>query len=72
MTRLLKQAFDQVSRLEESEQDAVAHWLLDELAAERRWDTAFAGSQDALRSLAAEALTERRAGRTQPLDPDAL
>ncbi|HEY3244250.1 MAG TPA: hypothetical protein VGM03_12965 [Phycisphaerae bacterium] len=72
MTQLLKQAFEEASRLEELEQNAVARWLLDELASERRWERAFAESQEPLRKLANEALAERRAGRTQALDPDAL
>ncbi len=35
MTDLLKKAFDVASRLPEHEQDAVAEWLLTELASER-------------------------------------
>ncbi len=58
MTRLRQEAFDQVSRLDESEQDAVARWLLDGLSSERRWDEAFEKSQDTLAALAAEALDE--------------
>lgn len=72
MTRLLKEAFEQASRLGDSEQDAVAQWILDELASERRWDEAFKGAPHALEKLAAEALQEHHAGNTCPLDPDAL
>lgn len=72
MTRLLKQAFEEASRLEEAEQDAVGQWLLDELASDRRWDDAFQGSGDALAKLADEARREHRAGQTRPLDPEAL
>jgi len=72
MTRLLKKAFEEASRLAEAEQDAVGQWLLDELAAERRWDDAFQGSREALANLADEARQEHRASQTRPLDPDAL
>ena len=72
MTDLLKKAFGEASRLHEAEQDAIARWLLEELASERRWDAAFANSQDQLARLALEALAEHRAGRTQTLDPDSL
>ena len=72
MTKLLKQAFDEVSKLDGTEQDSVARWLLDELASERRWDGAFRRSPDQLGKLADEALREHRAGRSRPLDPDPL
>jgi hypothetical protein len=60
MNRLLAEAFAEVSKLPESEQEAPAAWVLDELAAERRWDQAFADTPDALAQLADEALTEHR------------
>jgi hypothetical protein len=72
MTRLLEQAFAEAARLPEEEQDSLARVLLDELASERRWDELFASSQDLLSELAAEALAEHRAGRTEILDPDKL
>ena len=72
MTKLLKKAFTEASSLPPAEQDAVGQWLLAELAAERRWDEAFASSQSALERLADEALEDQRAGRTRKLDPDAL
>ena len=72
MTKLLKQAFDEVSKLDGTDQDSVARWLLDELASERRWDEAFRRSPDPLGKLADEALREHRAGRSRPLNPDAL
>ena len=45
---------------------------LEELASEKRWDMAFANSQDLLSRLADEALAEHRAGKTKLLDPDKL
>jgi hypothetical protein len=50
----------------------LATLLLDEIAADRRWEKSFADSHDVLAQLAEEALNEHRAGRTEPLDPDRL
>jgi hypothetical protein len=72
MTKLLEKAMAEVARLSEPEQDAVAAWILEELASERRWDKAFANSPDALAQLADEALADHREGRTQVLNPDQL
>ncbi len=72
MPKLLEKAFEQVSRLPESEQDAIAAWLLEELASDRRWDETFAQSEDLLAQLADEALAEYQRGNSQPLDPDTL
>ncbi len=68
MTQMLKKAFDEASRHSQELQDAIAAMVLAELAAQQRWDEAFAGSQDALSTLADEALAEHRAGRTKPLN----
>lgn len=72
MSKLLEKAFAEVSKLPQQEQDAVATWILEELASERRWEETLANSADALAQLADEALAEVRAGRTQVLDPDKL
>lgn len=72
MTKRLKEAFARASRLPPKEQDALAGWLMEELASDGRWDEQFAGSQDALGRLAREALAEHGAGRTEDLDPDRL
>jgi hypothetical protein len=72
MTKALKKAFEAASRLPDADQDELAAAILEELEADERWDAAFARSQDALERLADEALEEYRAGRTEPLDPDAL
>ena len=72
MTKALKEAFEAASRLPDREQDELASAILEELAADERWEVAFAGSQAALARLAEEALKEHRAGRTEALDPDAL
>lgn len=72
MTRALKKAFDVASRLPDREQDALAAAILEELAADERWEAAVGSSPGALEHLADEALAEHRAGRTKPLDPDSL
>ena len=43
-----------------------------EASDEQKWDETFANSQDLLARLADEAIAARKAGRTQPLDPDLL
>jgi hypothetical protein len=68
MTKLLEKAFEKASTLPERDQDAVGEWLLSELESEARWAKLFAGSQDSLSKLAAEALEEHRKGETEDLN----
>jgi hypothetical protein len=72
MTDLLKQAFDEASRLPASDQDWLASLMLDTLRSEKRWNDLFERSQDMLEKMADEALVEHKAGRTLPLDPKTL
>lgn len=72
MTKALKKAFEVASRLSDREQDELAAAILEEMAADERWEAAFAQSQQTRERLAKEALEEHRAGRTKALDPDAL
>ena len=72
MTELLQRAFDEASKLPKEQQDAIASLLLQELESEREWDRAFAGSQDALKRLADEALLEDERDKTEDLDPSSL
>ena len=60
MTNLLQQAFDRASKLSQTEQDALATWLMEELESEREWDELFAKSEDLLAKLGEEALAEHR------------
>ena len=62
MTELLEKAFSEATKLSMREQDALAAWILEELASERQWDEAFADSADALAQLADEALAEHHSG----------
>lgn len=68
MTTVLEAAIAEVAKLPPEEQDALAMLLMDEMRSERRWSKAFADSQPLLERLAADALSEHRAGKTKPLD----
>ena len=72
MTELLNQAVALIKNLPDNEQDAIATIILEELEDEMKWEQAFSDSQDVLAELAAEAMTEYRAGTTQELDPEKL
>jgi hypothetical protein len=72
MTKVLEKAFDEASKLSESEQNALGEWLLTEIESEREWEQAFARSQGVLADLARKALAEHRRGETKELDPDDL
>lgn len=72
MVQLMEKALAEINKLPADEQESLAAWILEELASEKRWDEAFAASQDLLAQMADEALAEHRAGKTLPLDPDEL
>jgi len=72
MTKLLKKAFEEASRLPEMDQNALAKWVLEELHSERAWLKSIAESEDVLEKLADEALAEKRKGETVPLALDRL
>ncbi len=72
MTELLEEAIAKIKTLPDNEQDTIATIILEELEEERKWERAFADSQDMLAKLAAEAMTEYQAGKTQELDPETL
>ncbi|MFH2220367.1 MAG: hypothetical protein ABII68_12010 [Pseudomonadota bacterium] len=63
MTKLLKNAFNEASKLPEIEQNAIGRWLLDEIKADKTWEKLFAESEDVLEQLAQEALMEHEKGR---------
>jgi len=68
MTELLEKAFAEAAKLPREAQDMLAKMLLDDLAAEEKWDQTFAGSQDKLAQLADEALVEYQSGKTKKLE----
>lgn len=70
MTELLEQAITKLKALPIDEQDTIATLILEELEAERQWDESFARSPDLLAKLAAEAMAEHRAGKTQEFETE--
>ena len=72
MTAQLKKAFELAAQLPEEEQDLLADWLFCELETEDAFDRKIAATAHKLKPLAEAAMKEHRAGKTQPLTPDAL
>ncbi len=72
MTKLLEKAFEEASVLPELEQNALAHWLIDEIIVEKKWERSFAESEDVLDRLANEALEDYSDGKTRLLDINRL
>jgi aspartate/glutamate racemase len=72
MTQLLEQALAQLSKLSDSDQNAIAALILDELSDEQRWQESFANSQDQLAVLAERARQEIQAGRVRDIGIDEL
>ena len=72
MTKLLEKAFAEAAKLPEATQDRIGANLLQELADDAKWDASFAASASQLERLAAEALDEYQAGRTEELGFDEL
>ncbi len=72
MTELLERAIARLQALSESEQDAIAAMILEEIEDDRRWDESFSRSSNILAKLAASAMAEYHAGQTQELDPETL
>jgi len=72
MTELLERAIVTLQTLPESEQNAIAAMILEEIENDRRWDESFSRSPNILAKLAASAMAEYRAGKTQELDPETL
>jgi hypothetical protein len=68
MTALLKEAVARLLALSESDQDAMASRIIEELEADARWDELFEQRPRVLEQLADEALEEFRKGDTEDLD----
>ena len=68
MNILLEEAFHVAATLSEVEQVALARRIFAELASEAAWDQRFANDPEVLNQMAKEALQEREAGETTPLD----
>jgi hypothetical protein len=70
MSRIVEQMFEKIAQLPESDQEAIAAIVLQEIESEQRWDELFArpNSADVLSRMADGALAEARAGRATKLD----
>ena len=66
MTQLLKRAFEEASKLKETEQDALAGEILAELEAESRWDKSLESSGEMIDQMGRQALEEFRQHKTAP------
>ena len=69
MNQLLREAFEEVAKLSEAEQDRIARLLLEEMESDRRWDELFATSESEafLERMADETWAEHQAGATRRL-----
>jgi hypothetical protein len=67
MTQLLEKAIAELQKLADNDQDAMATFILDELADEREWEMQFAASQDQLARLAEKVRGDIAAGRVTGL-----
>ena len=74
MSQLMEQAIQKARQLPESEQEALALIMLQEIESERHWEEQFARpeSVDLLARMADRALADAKAGRARPLDLDEL
>ncbi len=69
LTKALDDVFRRASALPEARQNDLAAAIQTEIEADDEWADLLSRSQDPLGKLADEALSEYRAGRTEPLDP---
>ncbi len=72
MTKLLNNAFMEVSTLSETEQNIFARFILDEISLEKKWDKSFSSSEDLLSSMASEALKDYDTNKTEVLNIEKL
>ena len=70
MTRSLEQAFEAASQLSSDEQDVLAAQMLQEIAWEKKWESALNDDPEKLRSLLKEARQDIKTGRVEELRVD--
>ncbi len=68
MSVLLEQAWQEVLKRPEQEQEAIAAQILETLADEDGWQARFAQKRVILERMAAEAVDEHKRGLTRPLE----
>lgn len=72
MTQLLQRAIAELQKLPGSEQDAIAAIILEEIADEEQWQSAFAKSQGELSRIAEKVREDIRQGRVRDTGIDEL
>lgn len=72
MTQLLQQAITELQKLPDSDQDAMAMLILEELADDTKWESAFATSQTELSRIANKVRDDIRQGRVRDTGIDEL
>jgi len=72
MATLKDKALEEIAKLPADAQDAVWMQILEDIESERRWDEAFANSQDKLSKLASKVRANVQTGKRKPLDLDDL
>lgn len=72
MTKLLEEAIRKASELPPEAQDHLGALLLNELEADRAWDTVLGSEKSIgfLDAIAIEVMADYEAGETHPLDPE--
>ncbi|MCX7783402.1 MAG: hypothetical protein N2318_07115 [Meiothermus sp.] len=72
MATLKDRVLEEIAKLPEDAQDAVWMQILEDIESERRWDEAFAKSQDKLSKLASKVRSDIQAGKRKALNLDDL
>jgi hypothetical protein len=74
LTKLLEEVIRKASTLPQERQNHYAAVLLEKMDQDEQWEATLHSqkSLDLLDEWAAEALADRRAGRSEPLDPETL
>ena len=67
MTQLLEKALTEIYKLPPEKQDTIAALILEELDDERRWEAAFAESQDKLAQLVLKVRADIKADRIKKM-----
>lgn len=66
-TQLLERAFAEAAKLSDRDQDTLGALVLEEMKSEKKWNAAFANSQDMLAQMAEQALAEHKNGEMSSL-----
>jgi hypothetical protein len=72
MTRLMKQAIEQLKAIPESQQDSLAQFLINELEEDDRWSRSTKDHESQLQSLVGTILDDDQHGKCEQLDADRL